>query len=78
MEHVYNWVAVSTSDNDQVKAVGKDINIYEFLDSFWYVYVLYISYYICMYIYIYLIFVYIYIYMYVFVIKYILLIHHFV
>ena len=26
LEHVYNWVAVSTSDNDQVKAAGKKTN----------------------------------------------------
>ena len=27
LEHVYEWVAVSTSDNDQVKASGKEIDI---------------------------------------------------
>ena len=27
LEPVYNWVAVSTSDNDQVKASGKEVNI---------------------------------------------------
>ena len=27
LEHVYSWLAVSTGDNDQVKAPGKDINI---------------------------------------------------
>ena len=26
-EHVYNCVAVSTSDNDHVKASGKEVNI---------------------------------------------------
>ena len=30
-EPVYNWVAVSTSDNDQVKASGKDVNIYIYI-----------------------------------------------
>ena len=27
LKPVYNWVAVSTSDNDQVKASGKEVNI---------------------------------------------------
>ena len=27
LEHVYNWVPFSISDNDQVKAAGKDINV---------------------------------------------------
>ena len=47
LEHVSNWVAVSATDNDQVNAAGKDINI-----QYIYIYI-YIEYYIYKYIYIY-------------------------
>ena len=42
MEHVYNWVDVSTSDNVQFKKAGKDINIWYVNYIYMYMYITYI------------------------------------
>ena len=43
LEHVSNWVAVSATDNDQVNAAGKDINI-QYIYIYIYIYILNIIY----------------------------------
>ena len=42
LEHVYNWVDVSTSDNVQFKKAGKDINIWYVNYIYMYMYITYI------------------------------------